>query len=287
MNYSRVTLITIIAAFLCISAVNDKPTAEAITITHKMIENSNQIQTLRYILTKKERINGSISESKSLGKVNTYPYKIYMKKLAPEAGLELLYVTGANGNKALINPNSFPWVNVSLDPTSSRMRKGQHHTIFDASFSYFSDIAAGVLKRNETEKTGNLKIQGMVTWKGMQCYHLIQESPDFAFIPYKGKKGETIVSLAKEKRISDHMILEKNASVLSGYDEDLAGKTIQIPNTYCRKMDLYVSKEHWLPVFIRIFDDQGLYEEYSYEDIQVNTHISPEEFTPKYKDYKF
>jgi outer membrane lipoprotein-sorting protein len=287
MNYSRVTLLTIIAALLCISAVSDKPAAEAISITNKMIENSNQIQTLRYTLTKKERINGAMTESKTLGKVNTYPYKIYMKKLEPEAGLELLYVTGANNNKVLINPNSFPWVNVSLEPTSSRMRKGQHHTIFDASFSYFSDIAEGVLKRNETEGSGNLKMQGMVNWKGMQCYHLVQENPDFKFIPYQGKKGETIVSIAKERKISDHMILEKNAGKISSYDEDLAGKTLQIPNTYCRKMDLYVSKEHWLPVFIRIADDKGLYEEYSYENIQVNTHIAPEEFTPKYKDYKF
>ena len=42
-----------------------------------------------------------------------------------------------------------------------------------------------------------------------------------------------------------------------------------------------------LPVVIKIYDEQGLFEQYEYHNLQVNPVLKDIEFTKAYKDYKF
>jgi outer membrane lipoprotein-sorting protein len=42
-----------------------------------------------------------------------------------------------------------------------------------------------------------------------------------------------------------------------------------------------------LPVYIKAYDDKGLYESYEFSNLEINGVISPAEFTKGYKGYKF
>jgi len=50
---------------------------------------------------------------------------------------------------------------------------------------------------------------------------------------------------------------------------------------------LYIDKTNYLPVVQIIYDDKGLFGQYEYNSLIVNPVFAPDEFTSKFKDYKF
>ena len=82
------------------------------------------------------------------------------------------------------------------------------------------------------------------------------------------------------------MVLMNNPTV-DWYNDVKEGQIIQVPNAYGKLTILLIDKEYLLPVSNQVFDDQGLFETYEYNDLKINTTILPEEFTKGYKDYNF
>ena len=81
-------------------------------------------------------------------------------------------------------------------------------------------------------------------------------------------------------------MLEKNPSIKS-YTESLAGRTLLIPNDYSSKMVLYIDKVRMVPLVMKVYDNEGLYENYEYTNVVINPVFKPEEFNSDYKDYHF
>jgi outer membrane lipoprotein-sorting protein len=50
---------------------------------------------------------------------------------------------------------------------------------------------------------------------------------------------------------------------------------------------MFVDKQYFLPISLKIIDDKGLFEEYNYHNLIVNPNFQEGEFTKEYKDYKF
>ena len=257
----------------------------AYEITKNMFARTKRISTLTYVMKKKERVNGKIVVQKSAVKLNRSPFKVYIKQLFPKEGVEVLFVEGANSNKAIINPNGFPWINVSLDPNGSTMRRNQHHTILDSGYDLFISILEHLFNKYGTETKSMLKISTL-KWNGHSCWVVRIDNPHFKYYNYKIKPGESLISIADKFKISEHMILEKNEEVDDFYDVS-AGDIIEIPNDYAPELELYIDKEAMMPLVMKVYDEQGLYEHYEYTNLVVNPTISPEEFTEEYDDYGF
>lgn len=254
-------------------------------LSKQMFESTKQINTLRYRMNKKERINGKMIEQQSSVKLSRHPYKVYTRQSAPNDGVEALYISG--DHKALINPNGFPWVNLKLDPYGSIMRQGQHHTILDAGYDHFISILEFLFNKYGPEKTKEMvKLNGEDNIDGHSCWVIAIHNPHFKYYDYTVKPGESILTIADKYKLSEHMILEKNKD-LDDYYDVATGQIIQIPNDYSPKIFLYIDKKRNIPLLIKIYDDQGLYELYEYLDVVVNPVLKPEEFTKEYEQYGF
>ena len=96
---------------------------------------------IKSILKITERGKKGYNYYESSVKLNRSPRKIYVYI----KGIELIWVNGWNGNKAYVKPNSFPYINLSLDPLGSLMRQDQHHTLNEMGFDYFSSISTSFL----------------------------------------------------------------------------------------------------------------------------------------------
>ena len=53
----------------------------------------------------------------------------------PRQGAEVLYKSGENKNKVLVNPNFFPYISLSFDPNSSILKSEGHHNIKEVGFN--------------------------------------------------------------------------------------------------------------------------------------------------------
>lgn len=252
-------------------------------VLEKTLASIEKIQTLKFHLKCTERVNGKLINTESQVKLNCSPRKIYIYLKGPE----LLWIEGENNGNALVNPDGFPFINLNLDPMGVLMRENQHHTIHEIGFEYFAEIIKHTIVSVKDKFDNYFKWNGIITWNGVDCYWITADYPDFKYIDYTVKKGESLVSIAKKLKVSDYMLLEVNSDKVRNYRDVKEGQKIKVPNAYGKKMELYIDKNQMLPRVIKVYDEKGLFEAYEYHNLQVNPKITHEEFSREYKGYGF
>ncbi len=256
----------------------------------RMLAAVAQVNTSTYRLVKSERIAGAASSDEALVKLQNQPLKVYIKNVRPNPGREVLFVTGANGGKALVNPGSFPYVNVSLDPLGARIRQHQHHTLHDVGFRRVVEVIARQMREQAQELPKLLRLDpAPVNFDNRPCWSVKMDDPRFRFVPHTIKGGgESLGQLGQRLGVSEFMIGEKLPDFDGDYQRLLpAGQTIQVPTTYARRTTVLIDKLSLLPVSIAIYDDKGLFEQYEYHDLKPNVAFRDNEFTPDFKGYGF
>jgi len=246
----------------------------------KSIDNT---KTLKYTMVYSERLNETkIHTDSNQVKFQKTPRKLYVKL---SDGTEVLWIDGENKNEALVHPNSFPYVTLSLDPDGSIMRKDQHHSITSTGYDYFEDLLKQVADNSKADFDSHFLYLGEVTFNGAKCYSMRVLAPSFKYVPYVVQKGETVITIAKKLCLSEYKIREYNH--LSSYTSVVAGQELVVPDSYAKEMTLYIDKTTMLPLFVKVEDDKGLFEQYIFKNVNVNAAILDEEFSRKAKEYHF
>ena len=254
------------------------------TIILEMVQSASKLRGFTAEITKEERIEGELVKQITAVKLIRKPYQLYLNQRFPKEGVEILCRTGVT--KALINPNAFPWFNLSLDPYGSLMRRGQHHTVYDSGFDLMSSILHRELARIGNDTATHIFYKGMVDWQGRPSFHIEMANPNYQYTTYHVQLGEDLNSIAKKLNINEYAILEINEDI-DFYDEVSPGQTLQVPSSYAKRMILYIDQEFMLPLVIKVFDGKGLYEQYAYKKFILNPRFHAGEFTSEYKDYGF
>lgn len=252
-------------------------------IVFKMIKSIDEVDRLKYSLKITERGKKGFNYYESSVKLNRKPRKIYLYI----KGIELLWVSGWNSNKAYVKPNSFPYVNLSLDPLGFLMRQDQHHTINEMGFDYFGSVVEYMALKVSDKFDQYFKFEGEERYNNRPCYKIIIDNKDFGYENYTVGVNESITSIARKLHISEYMILEVNPKLNDYFDILKKGQILKVPNAYAKHVTLYIDQLYFLPVGVKVLDDKGLYEQYDYHYLQVNPKFEDAEFTKTYKDYKF
>ncbi|MCE9540139.1 MAG: DUF1571 domain-containing protein [Bacteroidetes bacterium] len=277
------TILTGLCLMLASFGFKQHNTAQnSMELLNAVLKSISNIKTLRYDLQRNERVKGKMNFTESKVKLQISPRKLYIAM----GGQEVLWIQGANKESALINPGTFPYVNLNLDPMGSLMRKNQHHTIHELGMDYLAEILKNAMKNYTETLEKHFVILGEEKYMGRTCYKLSIAFPDFEWRPYLVKKNETILSIANNLHVSEFMILEKNPEA-DWYNDVVAGQVIQVPNAYAKLFLLMIDKELMLPISEKIYDYKGLFETYEFYNLKVNTPIAAEEFSENYKDYHF
>lgn len=257
----------------------------AYELAKRLFAQTKQIKTLTYTMKKQERVEGEMVEQKSSIKLVCEPFKIYIKQEFPNDGMEVLFISETD-DKALINPNGFPWFNIRLDPYGRLMRSDQHHTLYHSGYHHVISILEYLFDKYGVNVQSMVENQGTVVWDGHDCHTIVFSNPDFKYISYTVRQGETLYTIADSLKLSEYMILQRNENV-DDYDDINPGQIIEIPNNYSPKIIIYVDKIRMIPLVLKIYDEEGLYEKYEYTNVKVNPVLKPEEFTKGYDEYGF
>ncbi len=126
-------------------------------IIREMVESAARLEGFTAEITKEERIDGKIIKQITAVKLIRQPYQVYLNQRFPKEGVEIL--CRRDSDRPLINPNSFPWFNLSLDPYGSLMRRNQHHTVFDSGFDLMSNILSRELNRIGNDTASHIFIK--------------------------------------------------------------------------------------------------------------------------------
>lgn len=249
-----------------------------------MLDSLKNIKTQRYDLKATERVNGHYLFAESHVKINSHPKKIYFKSILK--GNEVLWVQGTNKGNAIIYSPSFPLINLNLDPYGSLMRKDQHHTIFDLGLQHIGILIANTIIKAPKDFDKHFAYAGTHTFNHIECHQLLISFPEYKYVEYSVEKGETVTDIAKKLSTSDFKIRYKNG--LSGYYSELKeGKKLLIPTPYANKVILYIDKKNYIPLSVKVYDEEGLFEAYDFYNITLNKTFASDEFALNYKEYNF
>ena len=259
---------------------------ETVEIMHDVFESVKTIRTLSFDFHSKERIKGEISSNSSHITLTRQPYQLYLRETTPNDGLEVLFPHPQDPSQALVNPNGFPWMNLKLDPLGELMTKDQHHTVHMAGYDYMISVIEYNFNKYHDRLTEIVDHQGFIDWKGTKCHNITLNNTSFRFARYRTKPGESIHSIANERRLNAYMISEKNDR------EDISkvltpGTELLIPSDYARKITMYIDQKRNIPLMIRVYDDIGIFESYEFENIEVNPRLSVEALNAKFVGYRF
>ena len=214
------------------------------------------------------------------------PFKVYLLEVSPNPGIEILFPYKSDPSRALINPNGFPWVNLKLDPEGDLMRRNQHHTILDSGFDYIMSIMNHIFDKYESQLEHIVEFNGTAIVDNRVCDIFTMTNPKFQYLNYTVLKGENVIDIADKFRLNEYMILHKNPHIKSLRDVR-QGDIIKIPNDYSSKMTIYVDWANKVPLLMKIYDDEGLFEQYEFRNVEVNPLFTKEEFSETYTAYGF
>ncbi|MFK7799604.1 MAG: DUF1571 domain-containing protein [Aureispira sp.] len=261
---------------------------DPVAIMAKMKAAIKSMNQSTFDLQSKERF-GSDYVTKNLHfRVQESPRRVYMKD--KDTGVEMLYASGWNNNKAYINPNGFPWVNVSLSIYDSRVVAENHHTVKDAGLGFVSLLLSGF--ESTVEKAG-ISIDKLYTYKGevifdgRPCHRIYMIPPSgFKYVSYTTDRDQNLVQLSRRIVASDYLMKEKN-SKLSYARKIKKGTTLSVPSAYASKVIVYIDKQTYMPVVQMLYDERGLFEKYEYTNINRRPNFGSDEFTTDCSKYGF
>lgn len=278
------TQIAIVFTLLSLNGLAQvKENLDAKTIAAKAIKAIKDVDRLKYNLKITERGRKGYNYYESAVKLNRKPRMLYIYI----KGIEVLWTAGTNNGKALVKPNSFPYINLNLDPMGSLMRQDQHHTINEMGFDYFGGIVEYCANKLGDKVDQYFSLEGEERWNNRPCYKLVINNKDFAYTSYTVGDNESITSIARKLFVSEYMIVELNPKFKDYFDILKKGQVIKVPNWYAKNVTIYIDQLYFLPIGVKVYDDKGLFEEYNYFFLQVNPTFEKDEFTKDFKGYKF
>jgi len=257
---------------------------KAIKLIAEMIDSIKSIKTIRTNIKALERINNAYSSASSEIKVNVNPRKLYFK--GRQGKLEILYVTGEHGNKAVVKPHVFRYLSLNLDPRGNLMRKNQHYTVNELGFDFIGRTIALILSKEKENLSKSMTYVGKHEHNGFSCYMIVYETKTFLYKEYTVQRKETVTSIAHKLSVNDYMLRSKN-DLFNDFGYLKEGSKIQVPEMYCKKAVFYLDEKTLLPVSVSIYDEVGLFENYEYSNIIINKPFDVKEFTKEFKGYGF
>lgn len=260
-----------------------KPSFTCKEIMTKCIKSIKEVKGLKYHLKITERGKKGFNYYESAVKFNRNPRLIYLYI----KGIEVLWLQGKNKGRALVKPNSFPYINLNLDIMGDLMRQDQHHTLNEMGYDYFGSIIEYSMNKIGEKFDEYFTLEGEERINNRPCYKITINNKDFGYANYTVQENESITSIARKFYVSEYMILEKNPKFRDYFDILKAGQIIKVPTWYCKMVTIYVDQLYFLPISVKVEDDKGIFEEYNYHFLQVNPKFEEGEFTRDYKDYKF
>lgn len=274
----------IIFLFLFLGATVPAETSPCREILNNMLDSIRNIKTQQYDLKSTERVDGHLLFAESRIKINEEPKKIYFKSV--EKGIEVLWVENENKGNAIVHSKSVPFMNMDLDPYGAIMRRNQHHTIFDLGFPYIGQTIATTMIKSSKDFDKHFSYAGMITWNKKECFQLLISYPDYKWIEHITKPGETVSSIARLYNTSDFKIRYKN-DLSSYFGAIKEGKRILVPIPYSNRAILFIDKKNCLPVNLKVYDEEGLFEAYEFYNVRINKPFAANEFSKNFKEYDF
>ncbi len=256
------------------------------TAIQKVFDSVYGLKTARFKMQTRERIEGQMIENNCEVFMQYSPKKIFMRSFKTDGELasEIIYVHGENNNNAIVSPNGFPYINLNLDPLGSIMRDGHHLTILEGGGRYLVDMLEFGFQQYKLNTDKNVQLS-LLRVDNKHVEIKIMNSI-YTTVSYTVSGNEQVRDICFRMGIPEYKILELNEEV-DGYEDLKPGQKIKVPNYYAKKFVLIIREIDYLPVKVMVYDDLGLFAEYTYLSFIVDPALPDNTFDSENPSYTF
>lgn len=260
--------------------------SEVAAVFKQMLENIRQTHTCSFNLKLHERMRGKFYDSEYIVRLQNNPLKMYVYSINPHPGAEALLLKNENNGMAYINPNGFPYFNLTMSPYNARLRKNHHFTMWEMGFNYIAALFNSYIEKDRDAFYKTITVDSNAIFNNQDFIKITITSPSFRFTNYIVAKNETLTTIAQKLLLNDDMILEANPR-LSFFNSVKEGDVIKVPSVFAKKIVLYLDKKNMLPLIQEMYDDKGLYTQNIISSLVRNPVFEKEEFKRSNKNYGF
>jgi outer membrane lipoprotein-sorting protein len=262
------------------------PQVACATILDQAMKINRSINSVSLTMLANERINGELQLKKTFFKIEYNPYRVYVKQYFPKAGLEAIYPDYSSSDKIILHWNNLSFLKLHLDPFSKPFRKSGHHTIDKAGFSFTMEVLEELQRKYPYQSGSSWQYIGLVKYADVVCHKIIFDNPDFHYFDYTVKKGDNLRTIAAKYKICDYMIIENNPDIKL-LETLNPGLKVKVPSDYAKQIIIYLDKQHLTLIGLKIYDDKGLFEDYTYFNVKINPVFSSLDFDTENPEYGF
>jgi hypothetical protein len=241
--------------------------------------NSLKFKVELYARMKKEKDY----RQEAIFKIQRKPLKIYYRQFIDD-NIELLYDETRNKEKALVNPDGFPYTNLNLSPYSPLILKRQHHSIFEADPLYTLDQ---MKKMFDDCKPDKCFIELYDTLIDGKSYKIIKyDNPYYKIEKFKTKNDIHILDLSKELGVNFYSLVCLNDDFDSSTEIE-KGEDVVYPTSYAKRIYLIINQKTNQILEAQVYDGKGLFEKIKYLWIKKDVVFKEIDFQKDNPEYNF
>jgi hypothetical protein len=231
-------------------------------------------------VTKQERMKGreGLRPKEVMQFKFARPFRVHIKFLAPNAGREMVFVTGWNDNKLKVRTGSFPDVVLNLNPRGKTAMQGNHHPVQDIGLENAVRITAKSVREALSRNEGSFTVSDAGTLDGQPVWKLTATLPQAVAETTTVRKGETLWHIADRVGQDMYLMLYLTPKYDSP-DDAREGDQVLVPRYYGGRIEILFDKDIQLPISVSVWDWQGnLYETFSYTGLKLNVGLTERDF---------
>ncbi|MCO5249227.1 MAG: DUF1571 domain-containing protein [Chitinophagales bacterium] len=244
-------------------------------ITKKVLDACGKANHITYDFYSAERFEGNkIVNAEVKIKFQGSPMKVYADASKPQKAI-LVYIPSEN-SKVHVKKGLKIWL--ALD--SKLIMKEQHHTLDNAGFATFKRIIEQSIKDkgmtvNSPKLTDFVIYKGETTYDGHRCWMVDIIDNDYKIVSYKVPSAMTIWALGKKLSVPEYTVQQIN----NLKSNDLtAGQVLKVPSSYAKKTTVYINQSNYLPIYQKMYDNDGVFEEYQFKNVKTNVKFTNADF---------
>lgn len=297
-SHARAVLASLVALLVAATASGsgaERPEAQAhidpraVREVDRLAAAWEAVQTLTYRLEKRERMrDGEMTYEECLVKLRR-PGQVYIRRLAPREGQEVLYDAHKNPRELTAHPGRFPDLTLNLDIEGGLATKDQHHPVTSSGFGDVVSMLRSAIAEAQSRPAGEqLRFLGVHEMGGQPAIGLELRAGSTPPREETAQPGESLFDFARRVGMDAYAILVANPRI-GDLDDDLrGGETYVVPTYYAHRGRIWLDVESHLPIRVTLWDAQGhLYEDYRHFDLQVDPPLSDVDFSVENPAYGF
>lgn len=258
---------------------------QAERVVSRFIDAVASLNRLTYEFEQSERFrDGRVISSRHAVK-QRMPHTLYVRRLSPSPGQEILFDPTVDPVNLIVHPNGFPYITLHLDHRGSRATGDSHHIATHMGYRYTASL---LQKQLTPERDMRFGFEGDGLAAGVQVVWITLQTDKLPPRAERANEDEILLNFAERVGCDPFWLAYNNPDLSDELTQELDARVYIVPRGYGARTRMAFSRDTGLLIEQFTYDHAGeLYEHYIYRNVVKDPTFAATEFSTTHPGYDF